>query len=142
MCASAPGLVARPAAAFEGGVGCAAEATRAAGHTAWPYEWGKVTMSRRGPGALAVVTIAIGVLLAGGGLVSNVRAQTAPDRSEVVIVLDFSASILQDAANRNKFGAALERIADRVDATSADLIAGDAVVTIVDSGQTYDCTAP
>ena len=88
-------------------------------------------MSRRGPGALAVVTIAIGVLLAGGGLVSNVRAQTAPDRSEVVIVLDFSASILQDAANRNKFGAALERIADRVDATSADLIAGDAVVTIV-----------
>jgi hypothetical protein len=92
---------------------------------------GKGTMSRRGPGALAVVTIAIGVLLASGGLASNVRAQTAPDRSEVVIVLDFSASILQDAANRNKFGAALERIADRVDATSADLIAGDAVVTIV-----------
>jgi hypothetical protein len=88
-------------------------------------------MSRLGPGAVAVVTIVIGVLLAGGGLASNVRAQTAPDKSEVVLVLDFSASILNDAANRNRFGAALERIADRVDATSADLIVGDATVTIV-----------
>ena len=33
--------------------------------------------------------------------------------------------------DRNRFGAALERIADRVDATSSDLIAGDTTVSIV-----------
>ena len=54
-----------------------------------------------------------------------------PDKSDVVLVLDFSASILKDSATRNRFGAALERIADRVDATSADLVAGDATVSIV-----------
>ncbi len=71
------------------------------------------------------------VVLVGGGLASNVTAQTGADRSDVVLVLDFSASILQDAANRNRFGAALERIADRVDETSPDLVAGDTTVTIV-----------
>ena len=54
-----------------------------------------------------------------------------PDRSEVVLVLDFSASILDDKANRDRFAAALDRIADRVDETASDLIAGDATVTIV-----------
>ncbi|HLO35194.1 MAG TPA: fibronectin type III domain-containing protein, partial [Candidatus Deferrimicrobium sp.] len=44
---------------------------------------------------------------------------------------DFSASILQDAANRNRFGAALERIADRVDAISTDLVSGDTTVSFV-----------
>ena len=58
-------------------------------------------------------------------------AQTVPDRSEIVLVLDFSASILDDAAIRGRFATALERIADRIDATSADLVAGDATVTIV-----------
>jgi hypothetical protein len=87
-------------------------------------------MSRRGPGARAVITIVIWALLV-GGLVPNVLAQTTPDKSDVVIVLDFSASILQDATNRNRFGAALEGIAARVDETSADLIAGDATVSIV-----------
>ena len=88
-------------------------------------------MSRRGPGARAVVTIVIWALLVGGALAPSVLAQAAPDRSDVVLVLDFSASILEDVTNRNRFGAALERIADRVDATSADLVAGDATVTIV-----------
>jgi hypothetical protein len=88
-------------------------------------------MSRLGPGARAVVTIVVGALLVGGGLAPNVLAQTRPDRSEVVLVLDFSASILRDEANRNRFGAALERIADRVDETSSDLVAGDANMTIV-----------
>jgi hypothetical protein len=55
----------------------------------------------------------------------------APDRSEVVLVFDLSASILRDATNRNRFGAALERIAARVDETSSDLVAGDARVSIV-----------
>jgi hypothetical protein len=46
-------------------------------------------------------------------------------------VLDFSASILKDAATRNRFAAALERIAARVDETSADLVAGDTTFSIV-----------
>ena len=87
-------------------------------------------MGRRGPGARAVIAIVIWALLV-GGLAPSVIAQTTPDRSEVVLVFDFSASILQDSANRNRFGAALEGIAARVDATSADLIAGDATVTLV-----------
>lgn len=71
------------------------------------------------------------LLLIGGTPISTVRAQTAPDPSDVVLVLDFSASILDEPADRNRFGAALERIADRVDETSSDLIAGDTTVSIV-----------
>lgn len=70
-------------------------------------------------------------LLIGGAPASTVRAQTAPDPSDVVIVLDFSASILDEPADRNRFGAALERIADRVEETTSDLIAGDTTVSIV-----------
>jgi hypothetical protein len=89
-------------------------------------------MSRLGPGARTVVTILLGLLLVSGGPAPEVRAaQATPDRSNVILVLDFSASILQDKANRNRFGAALERIAARVDVTSADLTAGDATVSIV-----------
>lgn len=88
-------------------------------------------MNRLGPAARAVVTIVVGVLLLGSGLAPNARALAAPDRSEVVLVLDFSASILRDATNRNRFGAALERIAARVDETAADLAAGDATMTII-----------
>jgi hypothetical protein len=82
-------------------------------------------------GARAVVTIVVWAMLVGSGLASSVLAQTAPDKSEVVLVLDFSGSILEDETIRNRFGAAIERIADRVDATALDLIAGDATVTIV-----------
>ena len=67
----------------------------------------------------------------GGAPISTVRALTAPDPSDVVLVLDFSASILDEPADRNRFGAALERIADRVEETSSDLIAGDTTVSIV-----------
>jgi hypothetical protein len=87
-------------------------------------------MRRLGREAQAVAAIVVGVLLVAGGLAPNVAAQT-PDRSDVVLVLDFSASILEDATNRNRFGAALERIADRVDEISADLVAGDTTVSIV-----------
>jgi hypothetical protein len=88
-------------------------------------------MSRLGPGARTVATMVAAAVLVGGGLTSNVAAQSTPDRSEVVLVLDFSASILEDTANRNRFGAALEGIADRVDETTADLVAGDATLSIV-----------
>jgi hypothetical protein len=89
-------------------------------------------MRRLRPASSLVVAIVVAaLLLPAGGLTTNVRAQTTPDSSDVVLDLDFSASILNDKTNRNRFGAALERIADRVDATSADLVAGDATMTIV-----------
>jgi hypothetical protein len=87
-------------------------------------------MSRLGPRANIVVAIVVAALLSGGALVPNARA-AAPDQSSVVLVFDFSASILIDKANRARFGAALEAIAARVDQTSADLVAGDATMSIV-----------
>ena len=74
--------------------------------------------------------IVAAVVLAAGGLVPNVRAQT-PDRSDVVLVLDFSGSILEDKTTRGRFATAIERIAARVDETAADLVAGDTTVSIV-----------
>ena len=70
-------------------------------------------------------------LLIGGVPTSTVAAAENPDPSDVVIVLDFSASILDEPTDRNRFAAALERIADRVDETSADLVTGDTTVSIV-----------
>ena len=88
-------------------------------------------MGRLGPRVTAVVTTAIAVALMAGAPPPTVRAQTLPDRSDVVLVLDFSASILQQKTDRNRFGAALERIADRVEETTSDLVAGDVTVSIV-----------
>jgi hypothetical protein len=88
-------------------------------------------LSRLRSVALAVAMLIVGALMLAGRLAPASLAQTPPDRSEVVLVLDFSASILADVANRNRFAAALDRIADRVDATSSDLAVGDATVTIV-----------
>src|SRR5450759_3117011 len=88
-------------------------------------------LSRLRSVALAVAMLIVGALMLAGRLAPASLAQTPPDRSEVVLVLDFSASILADVANRNRFAAALDRIADRVDATSSDLSDGDAIVTIV-----------
>ena len=87
-------------------------------------------MRRLPTGASAFAALLAAVVLVGGGLVPHARAVTA-DPSDVVLVLDFSASILDDKTTRNRFAAALTRIADRVDATTADLIAGDATVSIV-----------
>lgn len=80
---------------------------------------------------IAVAMLIVGTLMLAGRLAPASLAQTPPDRSEVVLVLDYSASILGDVANRDRFAAALDRIADRVNATSSDLSAGDAIVTIV-----------
>ena len=87
-------------------------------------------MRRLPTGASVIAALVAAVVLVGGSLVPKASAVTA-DPSNVVLVLDFSASILEDATNRNRFAAALRRIADRVDATSADLVAGDATVSIV-----------
>ena len=96
-------------------------------------------MHRHGLSMRAVLVMVVGSLLFGGGLAPSARAVEAPDKSEVVMVLDFSASILRDKANRDRFAAALERMADRVDATSADLVAGD---TTVSHGPVRDEGAP
>lgn len=87
-------------------------------------------MQRRAPRAALIAAIAAAIVLFGGGLVPRASAVT-PDPSDVVLVLDFSGSILEDAANRNRFAAALQGIADRIDQISADLVAGDATVSIV-----------
>jgi hypothetical protein len=79
----------------------------------------------------AVVTAALAALVIGVVPTPAIHAQSAPDPSDVVIVLDFSASILDQGAHRNRFAAALARIADRVDETSSELIAGDTTVSIV-----------
>jgi fibronectin type III domain protein len=88
-----------------------------------------VTRRVGSPGALFGV-LAASLLLVLGGLAPNVAA-VGPDRSDVVLELDFSASILRDSANRNRFAAALEAIAARVDETAADLVVGDTTVSLI-----------
>jgi len=88
-------------------------------------------MSRHGLSMRAAVLMAVGFLLFGGGLAPTARAVEAPDQSDIVMALDFSASILRDKANRDRFATALERMADRVDETSADLVAGDTTVSLI-----------
>ena len=72
---------------------------------------------RLGSRAHAFAALAIGIVVVVGGLAPAATKAAEPDPSDVVLVLDFSASILQDKTNRNRFGAALERIAARVDET-------------------------
>jgi hypothetical protein len=87
-------------------------------------------MSRLPTRVLAIVAVAI-VVLTVGAPPPNVRAQTAPDQSDVVLVLDFSASILEEAADRNRFAAALDRIAERVEESASELVAGDTTITVI-----------
>ena len=69
-------------------------------------------MRRLPPGASVVAALVAAVVLVGGGLIPRASAANA-DPSNVVLVLDFSASILEDATTRNRFAAALRRIAAR-----------------------------
>ncbi|HET9613266.1 MAG TPA: vWA domain-containing protein, partial [Candidatus Limnocylindrales bacterium] len=87
-------------------------------------------MNRLGARAHAVAAIVFTAIVLAGGLAPRAAAQT-PDKSDVVLVFDFSASILNDKTNRNRFGAALESIASRVDEISSDLVAGDTTVTLI-----------
>ncbi len=80
---------------------------------------------------VAIAIAVAGLLLGSGGVRSASAAETTPDSSDVVLGLDFSASILNDARNRARFAGALERMADRVDALSADLVTGDTTVSLV-----------
>ena len=87
-------------------------------------------MSRTSPRARIAAAIAFLALVVLGTPLQAVRAQT-PDPSDVVLVFDFSASILDEPTDRNRFAAALERIADRVEETSSELLAGDTSVTFI-----------
>jgi hypothetical protein len=81
-------------------------------------------------GRVAASLLGAGLLVAGPGPGATAQSQ-GPDPAEVVLVFDFSASILDDAATRNRFADALDRIADRVNETEQDLIAGDTTVSLV-----------
>jgi hypothetical protein len=58
-------------------------------------------------------------------------ARASDDASDIVLVLDFSGSILEDETVRTDFADALDGIAARVEETAAALTAGDATVSIV-----------
>jgi len=88
-------------------------------------------LSRLRSVALAAVVLVVAAFGWAAGLAPHASAQTPPDKSDVVLDLDFSASILNDKANRNRFAAALTRIADRVDAISGDLVKGDTTMSLV-----------
>lgn len=80
------------------------------------------------------VSVAFGTLVAG---VSLVAAQTAQDPSDVVLAFDVSDSILDSDDGTNvEFAAALEGIADRVEAIADDLAVGNATVSFVAFGRT------
>ena len=81
--------------------------------------------------ARAIAAAAAILALAVGGLAPRVAAQATTGSSDVVLVFDFSASILNDQVNRHRFGAALVTIAQRVQAISKDLVAGETTVSLV-----------
>ena len=63
--------------------------------------------------------------------VAATAAAPNDDASDIVLVLDFSGSILEDKAVRTDFADALDGIAARVQATAGTLAAGDATVSFV-----------
>ena len=90
-----------------------------------------MTRPHRASRIIALAITISGLLIGTGGVPLASAAETAPDSSDVALVLDFSASILNDARNRARFAGALERMADRVDALSGDLVKGDTTVSLV-----------
>ena len=81
-------------------------------------------------GRIAASLLGAGLLVVGFAPGASAQSPT-PDQADVALVFDYSASILDDAATRNRFADALDRIADRVNETEADLIAGDTTVSLV-----------
>lgn len=89
----------------------------------------RATRSRRIQ-RIAAMLLVTGLLLAALAPAATAQSQ-GPDKADVVLVFDYSASILDDAATRNRFADALDRLADRVNETEQDLIAGDTTVSLV-----------
>ena len=88
---------------------------------------------RRASRAVRLVRLMLLVVALATGLVvpPATRAAEAPEASDIVIVLDFSGSILEDEPVRTAFGDALDRIADRVEAIGDTLVQGDMTVSVV-----------
>jgi hypothetical protein len=79
----------------------------------------------------ALSAAVVAVLLVSALPAPPADAAAIDDPSDIVLVLDFSGSILEDAAIRTDFADALDGIAARVDAIAGELVAGDATVSIV-----------
>jgi hypothetical protein len=90
----------------------------------------RTPLRRLAPAATALGVLVFVTALVGGGLVPAARA-AGPDKSDVVLEFDFSASITSDKANRTRFAAALNAIAARVVEIQADLIGGDTTVSLI-----------
>lgn len=100
-----------------------------------------------GPVARVVRVAVIAALLVTGLPVAPALGAVAPagnDPSDIVVVLDFSGSILEDKAIRTDFADALDGIAARVEEIADTLTAGDATVSIVrfatKAADLADCT--
>jgi fibronectin type III domain protein/VWA domain-containing protein len=100
-----------------------------------------------GPAAWVVRAVVVAALLGTILPVAPALGATAPagnDPSDIVLVLDFSGSILEDKAVRTAFADAIDGIAARVDETADTLTAGDATVSIVrfatKAADLADCT--
>jgi hypothetical protein len=77
------------------------------------------------------LAVAVGVTLVAATTAGATIAASPGDPSDVVVLFDFSSSILDHKAARDSFADALDKIADRVDETAADLAAGDATISFV-----------
>jgi len=73
----------------------------------------------------------LALLIGAAALGPAALAQDTVEPSDVVIVLDYSLSILRDEASRGQFAGALNKIADSVDAKATDLADGRATFSFV-----------
>jgi Fibronectin type III domain len=80
---------------------------------------------------LAAIAALLGLILPIPPIAGTAGAAGNNDPSDIVLVLDFSGSILVDKAIRRDFADALDGIAARVEETSVILTAGDATVSIL-----------
>jgi hypothetical protein len=96
-----------------------------------PKHGGRLLMDfiRRGQATIVFALLAIVAASATGG--ASAAGVTAADPSDVVLVLDFSGSILDDKSTRTKFANALDAIAGRIEETADILQTGEATVSIL-----------
>jgi hypothetical protein len=81
---------------------------------------------------VGAAAVAIALVMLGGAL--SLGAEGAIDPSDVVVALDYSASILDDKPVRTKFADALDDIADHVDANKDDFVKRDITMSFVPFG--------
>ncbi len=86
---------------------------------------------RRLPSTAAALGVVLFLTALFAGALAPAARAVGPDKSDVVLEFDFSASITADKANRARFAAALNAIAARVQEAQADLLAGDTTVSLI-----------